>query len=645
MVALSTFRETDMADQELDFIRDELVKAMRLAEQGKHRQSVDVCARSLRNAAQKAMPLPEGFVGALLTRMGLSLAAQSDWDDALFHYRLAEGVLLRRKESIRQVRSRYHIALYSTDDDLRLLLADIYQALGQLYDARDEGERASAHYKQAFKIAQSMDNIGLSWRSLATLASSLQGRGEWNDLLGVAERMLRLNQRDPQPSREIMARRYMAQAFGRTGCMDDMLAELERIVAISRETGHPDLHNDERALARAQQAILGLESEASKPLSIITIEPEQVRLTTSGEVHVLPRPSGAAAARTNPTPLEATQCPADLIHGIHIEAQSEGGAREAVFVLQTRHMEQAMSLFQYFRPALLPISIPGMRQLGDRGVNLPNGGQILLEWSLPDLLPNVLLHSDVVSDSLHDALEYTNRDNRRLSVFLEGREGRFGRRKRMPLTGLFDPYVLDWRGITGVVRFLRRSYLAANGVLSDQEAFHLITLLQMPLKDGLQATGIYREMGFIYRLIRDLDSAVGSFQEEIAFSLNKDGMPSSHVAQAFRQLGLIHMERGDRTKAHDALMAGLAVNPNSYDTLTAIAGITDDATEALRFLGRAYRIRTQDDSWLGVVEEAAMHFDRTTEQIEQAAAIVATQVDLSTRFEMDRTALARLGIL
>jgi tetratricopeptide (TPR) repeat protein len=105
------------------------------------------------------------------------------------------------------------------------------------------------------------------------------------------------------------------------------------------------------------------------------------------------------------------------------------------------------------------------------------------------------------------------------------------------------------------------------------------------------------------------------------------------------------MERGQNDKAHDAFMTALAVNPNSYDTLTAIVGIIDDPTEALRFLGRAYRIRKQDDAWAGVVEEAAARFDRTPEQIEQAAAIIATQVDLSSRFDFDPASLKRLGLV
>jgi hypothetical protein len=44
------------------------------------------------------------------------------------------------------------------------------------------------------------------------------------------------------------------------------------------------------------------------------------------------------------------------------------------------------------------------------------------------------------------------------------------------------------------------------------------------------------------------------------------------------------------------------------------------------------------------MEEAAQNFNRTVPQIEQAVAIIATQVDLSSRYEFDRSALARLGI-
>jgi tetratricopeptide (TPR) repeat protein len=634
-------------DNELDLIRDELVKAMRLAEQGKYRQSIDTCVRCLKTAAQKAIPLPEGFAGALLTRMGLSMAAQNDWEQALFHYRLAEGVLLRRKETVRQVRARYQIALYSTDDDLRLLLADIYQALAQAYDAREETERSISYYKQAYKVAQSMENIGLSWRALTSIAANYQSRGLWNDLQAAAERLLNLNARDPQSTREMIARRYLAQAYGKTGCLQDMLTELERIVAIGRGVGHPDLPQDERALARAQQTLAAVQSKpsviTSSSVSMITLDPDQVRVTGTLEMAALPAPL-AGNQRSVPTPTEVTKCPTDLIHNITIETQNQQGVQEAAFILHTRYFDKAVALFQLFRPTLLSVSIPGMKQLGDTGVQLPETGSLYLEWSLHDLLPNMLMHTVVIPDNKLEALEQTNRQTRRLTLYLESKDGRFGKRKRSLLPGLFEPYILDWRGMTGLVRYLRRNSMEKNATLDEQEAYHLLTLLQMPLKDGLPATGIYREMGFIYRQMQAYESAIASFQEEISFGLSKEGVPAPHTAQSFRQMGLIYQTLEQRDKAFDAFRVALALNPNSFDTLIAITSILPDPTEALRYLGRAWRIRRDDPNWAHIMEEAAQNFNRTVSQIEQAVAIIATQVDLSSRYEFDRSALARLGI-
>jgi tetratricopeptide (TPR) repeat protein len=628
-----------MSENSLDLIRDELVKAMRLAEQGKHRQAIDACQQMLKSAASKAIPLPEGFAGALLTRMGLSMAAQSDWEQALFHYRLAEGLLLRRKESIRQVRARYHIALYRTDDDLRLLLTDIYQALGQAYDAREETERSLGYYKQAYKVAASMENTGLAWRALTSIAANYQARSLWTDLQSAAERLIALNERDPQPTREIIARRYLAQAYGKTGCIDDMMAELERIVTVGRASGHPDLAHDEKALARAQQAIGAASRDTIQTVSVSA--PESARSTTE----VVETPAvGTVTLSKRSTPKTATECPPDLISNITVEVETENGVSEAVFVLHTRYPEQAQSLFGLFRLTLLPVSIPAMRELGDNDIPLPDGGSLYIELSLHDLKPNMLLHSLVIPDAQLDALELANRTTKRLKIYLESKEGPFGKRKRVLVPNLFEPYVLDWRGMTGLVRHLRRSAMSDGATLNEQDAYHLLTLLQMPLKDNLPATGIYREMGFIYRQVGASENAIASFQEEVLFSLGKDGIPGAHAAQALRQLGLIHEANGDSDKAFDAFRAALAVNPNSFDTLTAIAGILTDATEALRYLGRAYRIRSEDAAWAGVIERAVAAFNRTPQQIEQAIAIVATQVDLSARYDLDKAALARLGI-
>jgi len=672
---------TIMNDNELDLIRDELVKAMKLAEQGKHRQSVETCLRCLKAAAQKSVPLPEGFAGALLTRIGLSQAQQDDWEQALYHYRLAEGVLLRRKDSVRQIKARYHVAVYSTEDDLRLLLVDIYQALGTAYDTREEWDRAITYYRQAYKVAQSMENLNLQWRALSAVANSYQQRGEWNELQSIAEKMLLVNERNPQPTREITARRYLAQVYGKTACLDDMLAELERIVIIGRESGHPDVARDEITLIRAQEMIvakvlpaadilaaakpatstlavqkpatgaLATDKTGTDNLSIVTLNPDQARLTiNTPEAQPITNGRPGTGSLYNlrsgtPTPPEITNCPPDLIQSIAVETHNESGQREAAFVLQTRYLEQTIALFQLFRPALLPVSIPAMKQLGERGLNLPSGGNVYVEWSLHDMMPNALLNMIVIPDDKHDVLEMTNRETRRLTIYIEGKEGRFGKKRRVLLPGIFEPYVLDWRGMTGVVRYLRRTYMRDRDYLTEQEAQHLLSLLQMPLRDGLPATGIYREMGFIYRLMNALDDAIRCFQDEISFSMNNDGVPGNNAAQAFRQLGLIYKSLGQRDKAFEALRAGLAVNPNSFDTLTAIASVMNDPTEALRFLGRAYRIRKKDPMWEPVMAEVAEIFNRTIPQIEQAAAITATQVDLSQRYELDRTSLVRLGIV
>jgi tetratricopeptide (TPR) repeat protein len=634
-------------DNELDFIRDELVKAMRLAEQGKHRQAIDTCLRSMKTASQKSLPLPEGFVAALLTRIGLSMAAQGEMEQASYHYRLAEGILLRRKDSLRQVRQRYEIALYSTDDDLRLLLADIYQALGGVYEIRQEPDRAINYYRQALKIAQSMDSTGLAWRAVHAIAQSYQARSQWADLKNTAEELLRVNEREPQATREIIARRFLAQSYGKTSCLPEMLDELTRIVEIGRASGHPDLPYDERALARAQQTLSGQSSETGSAIvsvqssALVRSDAEQ-RITRTMELQPV-RPGGAAP-RSTPTPPEATEMPNDLIHGIQIEMENEHGAQEAVFVLQTRHFETGANLLQWFRPALLAVNIPSMRQLPHHGLNLPTNGQLYLEWSLHDLKPNALLNTLTLTEAQVEKLEEANRETRRLTIYLEGRDGPFGKRKRVLLPGVFDPYLLDWRGMTGVVRYLRHEYMKDTDKLSEQEAHHLLTLLQMQVKDGFLASGVYREMGFIYRLVGDLDSALHCFREEIAFSIDQDGVPGVQATQSLRQMGLIHMQRREDDLAFDALRLALAINPNSFDALTAMGTLHRDPAEALRYLGRAWRIRRTDPVWKDVINTAAARFSRTPQQIEQAAAIVAVQVDLTVRYEFDRSALVRLGI-
>ncbi|MCL4246740.1 MAG: hypothetical protein KJ065_01170 [Anaerolineae bacterium] len=645
MAALKMDVDHTMQDRELDLIRDELVKAMRLAEQGKHRQAIDVCKRCLKNAEQRAVPLPEGFVGALLTRSGLSMAALGEIDDALYHYRLAEGILMRDKQKIREVRTQFHIALYNTDDDLRLLLTDIYQAFGQVYGMREEWDLSVNYFKRAFKIAQAMENIDLAWRALNAMASEQQTLSRWHELCAHAERMLQLNALDPQPAREIVARRYLAQAYGRTGHLEEMLAELERIVSIGRETSYADLASDERALARAQQMFQQHEAESMKPVSIITVDTNQADVNALVSVPAPAEPSAHAVVHSNPTPPETTDCPPDLVQAIHIETAIEHGAQEAIFVLQTRYLDRAETLLNLFRLSPLAISIPGMLQLGDETLMLPRGGQIFVEWSLHDLLPNVLLDRLVIPDDQHDLLEYANRETRRLSIFLESKEGGpFGKRRRVPLPGLFDPYVLDWRGITGVVRFLRRRFVQDNAGLSEQEAHHLLTLLEAPIKDGLPATGIYQEMGLIHRLVGNYEQALQCLRHEILFNMDAQGMPSIHASQAFRQMGLIYQEQEESDKARVAFSAGLAVNPNSFESLTAMAGTLDDPTDVMRYLGRAYRIRKQDSSWEHVIESAAARHDRTIQQVEQAVAIIATQVDLSSRYDLDRISLRQLGL-
>jgi tetratricopeptide (TPR) repeat protein len=167
--------------------------------------------------------------------------------------------------------------------------------------------------------------------------------------------------------------------------------------------------------------------------------------------------------------------------------------------------------------------------------------------------------------------------------------------------------------------------------------------MESQIKFAGPATGLYCEMGMLYRLIEDYKGAVEYYHKEINLGLKRDGLPGVGTARAFSNLGVVYKKLGKYDLALDSFRVALGLNSNYFECLISMSGLANNINASLALMGRAYRIRAGDPLWQALFQNASAGFGLPVQEIVQKVEDLSTKVDLSAKTEIDRDALKRLG--
>ncbi len=593
----------------LEPINRQFQYALQLAQQGQIEAAMNAYFECLKLAALDSIPLHARLVASILINVGFCHADLGNWQQAFYHYQMAEGVLTHDEAMLQQVADRYQMStiFYFDNDDLRPMLAELYNSIGLGHNLQNEWEQALAAFRNAFTIEREYKDYAACLLTLNYIGMGYQQRNMWKDLDVTARQMLKVNKLAQQPHYEMAARRYLAQVFGNTERPKEMLAQLEAVVKIGKSINHPDVGKDE-ALFQNMKKMAAAQKSAPVP----------------------------SASRPMPTDTTITQIPSDFIDYVSIR-KGKGG--EPAFVLHTRYFDQAQTIFRLFPVGLRPVNIWAVRQYVATDAELPDDGVVYIEFLLDDLNPGMLLNTVVINETFQHTLGQANYDTKKLTVMISDTAQRVA-----PVPGTFTPYFLDWSGMVGIATYMRKAGTRNGQQPSQEQIKNIIHILDTSLQEHGPATGKYCELGYLYRLLNDWQQAIQYYTAEINLNRGSDGLPMIGGLHAFNHMGMVYQKARQFDVARDCYRIALALNPNYFDCLISLAGITEDSDEAMRYVARAHRIRPNDPIWPEMLHNLAQASGRPEADLRQMIIQLSRQVDLATRNPVDRALLRRLGL-
>ncbi len=281
----------------------------------------------------------------------------------------------------------------------------------------------------------------------------------------------------------------------------------------------------------------------------------------------------------------------ELIGQIEAQVISERGSRIPLFIFHTDHFDQAVQALKVWYLSPLVLDVPFLQSLPITLQGIPkNAGYRRLEWAFEDWAPDSV-YDMYLTEALTDKLATANREARTFAAVLENKAGMWGQKRSQKIPdAYYSPYLLDWTGLTGVLFYIR------NDVSPEKVqniARDVVPMVCENLESGriAEATGLYTELGYQFRLIEEWEQAIHYYRKEIEFGLKQKPRLGRGCMKALCNLGVIYKKQGEYALAIKCFMLALHLNPNYFEVLVSLAGIANHPDIAMLCLARSSRIR------------------------------------------------------
>ena len=250
----------------------------------------------------------------------------------------------------------------------------------------------------------------------------------------------------------------------------------------------------------------------------------------------------------------------------------------------------------------------------------------MIEFSLDDPEPHHVIDSLVIPGHLHDQLAEANQESKKITIVLqEKRRNFFSKARTEVVSVIYEPYLLDWEGVVGLVTYIRNSWRT----VSKDRLNSLLDALHIRLEEHGQATDVYTEMGFLHRLDENWAEAIRCYTQEIKFGLTAEGQPGIGSMRAFSNLGVVYKKLQEFEKARDCFTIALSLNPNYFESLVSLSGSIEDPEIAFSCVSRAYCVRRGDPVFPTLFANMASAFYRSADQIAGLVEDTSAKTDLS----------------
>lgn len=313
------------------------------------------------------------------------------------------------------------------------------------------------------------------------------------------------------------------------------------------------------------------------------------------------------------------------------------------FLFVTRHTDQLKRLFTLFPVSILTMDVPTMRGMPlSPDIVLPDDASLRIEFSLDDVQPDDLLWEMYIPAEKRWQMLALNLKSRSLNIGI--RDSASG--KVLPIPGRQTPHIMDWSGVSGLVRAIQAANTRQGGSGWRKENAHNIIegMEDVINRYGGYVTGLHANMGLVYRELGELDKAKPCYMREIRGAQRKDGSFARSAMLGFNNLAVVYKKEGAFDKSVQCFQLALALNPNYFEALISIAGLIPDIKQSTAYLGRAYRLQPESPIWGLLLHNMAEAHQLTPERVYDLVYEQAEEASLETAL-FDKAILKQIKLM
>ena len=308
---------------------------------------------------------------------------------------------------------------------------------------------------------------------------------------------------------------------------------------------------------------------------------------------------------------------------IRPEIVEENGLKIPSFVIETNSFNEIFNVFNCYYLSPIPINLEKLKE--NKLVFMekrPDDSIIRFELCHEDPFPENAYESYLNLNEINQ-LKEANDSSKMLRIYLEGKNGIFGKPQKALLQELY-PFYLDWDGIIGFL-YIKR----LNNNLNINEH---IEILENYLNNVGYKSNLLTELGYLYKLNNNINKAIECYTNEIKYMISDDGIFCKACFKAINNLGIAYKNNSEHEKAFTALKTVLLLYPNHFEANINIIPYLQDKDEIMKHYCRAYIIRHRDPLFNTLYYKLINKFSISETEMNDLINSGMRQTDLSNPF-------------
>lgn len=296
------------------------------------------------------------------------------------------------------------------------------------------------------------------------------------------------------------------------------------------------------------------------------------------------------------------------------------------FIFTTNQLDRLKNLLSLFPLTLLTMDVHTFSKMPlSPDIVIPDDASLRIEFSLDDVQSGQLLWDMYIPADHHIQMANLNLQTKTLNIGIRD----LASGKNFPIPGKQNPYILDWSGTGGLIFAIRMSQNQYERGWDHDNALDIIKGAQDEIgRLGGYVTGLHAHLGLVYREIGEFEKAKQCYMQEIRGARRQDGTFAQSAMLGFNNLAVIYKKEQAFQKAIHNFRFALALNPNYFQALISVSGLINDLNESLVYLGRAYRLQSENPIWNTILQNISTAYELSAQEVYDKIYAEAEKADL-----------------